>query len=248
MNIKTSSLFGVLPDTLHEELIKEYQEITTNYYEGKWGPAELSAGRFCEVTYTIIRGRADGTYPPHGSKPKNFTAECRALETETKLERGLRLLAVRILPALYEIRNNRDSGHIGGEVNSNAMDASFAMSASSWILSELIRIFHSCTVEDAELAVHQISEIRTPAIWNNGKVRRVLKERVSLDEKIILLVSSKQHCNFDDLFKWSECSSKSYLRKRVNALHNKRLIEASDMNDIHTTPKSAPLIRKLLKD
>lgn len=167
------TLFAGLPDSLRDELLAEYQQIVTNFYEGRWGPSELSAGRFCEVAYSVIRGRADGVYPAHGAKPNPFDAKCRALENETSLERGLRLLAARILPALYEIRNNRDSGHVGGEVNSNEMDATYALAASSWILSELIRVFHNTTTEAAEEAVKQISELRTPAIWSNGEVRRV---------------------------------------------------------------------------
>lgn len=247
MTLSPDSLFSGLPETLRDELMVEYQQIVTNFYEGRWGPSELSAGRFCEVAYTIIRGRADGNYPARGSKPNPFDAKCRALESETSLERGLRLLAARILPGLYEIRNNRDSGHIGGEVDSNGMDATYALSASSWILAELIRVFHNTSTDQAEEAVRQISELRTPAIWSNGQIRRVLKDGLKLEEEVLLLTASAGRCTIDDLIKWTETSNPTYLRKIVRNLHSQRLIEASEPTDIHTTPKAAARVRELLE-
>lgn len=247
MTMIAGALFAGLPVTLRDELLAEYQQIVTNYYEGRWGPSELSAGRFCEVAYTIIRGRADGNYPSNGSKPTPFDAKCRALESETSLERGLRLLASRILPALYEIRNNRDSGHVGGEVNSNEMDAAYALSASSWILAELIRVFHNTTTEEAEQAVRQVSEIRSPAIWSNGDVRRVLKDGLKLQDEVLLLVASAGNCTEAELIKWTETSNPTYLRKIIYNLHRSRLIEASNKESIHTTPKAASRVRELLR-
>ncbi|MEA1619783.1 hypothetical protein SOQ14_12740 [Erythrobacter sp. T5W1-R] len=247
MKIHAGSLFGEIPQSLRDELLGEYQQIVTNYYEGGWGASELSAGRFCEVAYTIIRGRADGSYPLKGAKPHPFDQKCRALETETRLERGLRLLAARILPALYEIRNNRDSGHVGAEVNSNQMDSSFALSASSWILGELIRVFHNTTTELAEEAVRQISEIRTPAIWTNGSVRRVLKDGLKLEEEILLLVASSGGCSISNLADWSGNANRSYILKILKKLHDNRLVEAADLDNIHSTPKAAAVVRELIE-
>ncbi len=247
MKIHSTSLFGEMPHSLRDELLGEYQHIVTNFYEGRWGASELSAGRFCEVAYTIIRGRADGSYPLKGAKPHPFDQKCRTLETETKLERGLRLLAARILPALYEIRNNRDSGHVGSEVNSNQMDSSFALSASSWILGELIRVFHDTTTELAEEAVRQLSEIRTPAIWTNGNVRRVLKNGLKLEEEILLLVASSGGCSVSDLVDWTDNENRSYIRKLLKKLHNDRLVEATNLENIHSTPKAAAVVRELLE-
>lgn len=247
MNLSAASLFAGLPETLREELLAEYQQIVTNFYEGRWGPSELSAGRFCEVAYTIIRGRADGAYPSHGSKPSPFDAKCRSLEGESSLERGLRLLAARILPALYEIRNNRDSGHVGGEVSSNEMDATFALAASSWILAELVRVFHDTTTKAAEEAVRQLSELRTPIIWRSGEVRRILKEGLTLEEEILLLVASSGTCSTNELIRWTETSNPTYLRKILRKLHSNRLIEASDPNVIQITPKASFRVRTLLE-
>lgn len=247
MSIDASNLLAGIPASLRSELVEEYQQIVTNFYEGRWAPSELSAGRFCEVAYTIIRGRADGNYPSKGSKPSPFDGKCKALEQATNLERGLRILAARILPALYEIRNNRDVGHVGGDVNSNEMDAAFALGASSWVLSELVRVFHCVSTADATEAVRLISEIRTPAVWSTGDIRRVLKDGLTLEQQVLVLIASSGHCSFENLIAWTETSNNTYLKKKINKLHADRLIEASNMASITITPKAAVVVRDLLK-
>lgn len=246
MNLDVKQLFGDLPASLRDELLEEYKQLVSNFYEGRWGPSELSAGRFCEVAYTVIKGRADGSYPANGSKPTPFDAKCRALEGMTSLDRGLRLLAARILPALYEIRNNRDSGHVGGEVSSNEMDATYAVGASSWILCELIRVFHNAKIEEAQQAVRQVSELKTPAIWASGSNRRVLLDGLKLEDEILLLTASAGSCSVEDLIQWTETSNPTYLRKVLKKLHSSRLLEASDCKAIHVTPKASNRVRGLL--
>ncbi|MEP1948181.1 MAG: hypothetical protein ABJJ20_15270, partial [Lentilitoribacter sp.] len=203
-----SRLLHGIPVGLRNELISEYLEIVSNFYEGRWKPSELSAGRFCEIAYSIIHGRAKGSYPDKAAKPNQFDSACRALENQTQLERGLRMLALKILPALYEVRNNRDVGHVGGEVNSNSMDASFAVSASGWILAELVRIFHNISAEEASRMVQKLTEIRTPIVWINGEIRRVLNTDLKVEDQVLLLLaSSSAKVSFEDLVEWTETSN-----------------------------------------
>ena len=248
MTTNLSALFSGLPDTLRQELLNEYNDIVTNYFEGRWRPAELHAGRFCEVVYSILFGRANSAYPSTSSKPSNFVQSCRALENAPNLERGLRILAARILPALYEIRNNRDVGHVGGEVDPNFMDSSFSLGAASWLMAELIRVFHSTNVADAKRAVDTLTQIRTPAVWVDEDIRRVLDPKTKLSDQILLLVASNGvETNISQLAVWTETSNKSYLRKVVTALHKARLMEAANPTvSIRLLPAGAAAIRTLL--
>ena len=54
-----------------------------------------------------------------------------------------------MLFALYEIRNSRGVGHVGGDVDANHMDAEFVLSAAKWVVAELVRLFHSTDVNIA---------------------------------------------------------------------------------------------------
>ena len=249
MSLSPSSLFTGIPDTLRQELVNEYSELVTNFYEGRWRPAELHAGRFCEVVYTIIAGRAAGAYPSRASKPDNFAGACRALENLTQLERGLRMLASRILPGLYEIRNNRDVGHVGGDVDPNFMDSSYAIAASSWLMAELIRVFHSISTVAAKRAVDDLTQLRSPAVWVDEEIRRVLDPTMSLaNECLLLIASAGNSATVSKLATWTETSNKAYLRKVVGVLHKSRKIEAADPEKgIKLLPGGATDVRKLLE-
>ncbi len=136
-----------LPAGLRIPLVKEYQDIVFNYAEHRWLPSELSGGRFCEIVFTVIEGYATGSYATKRTKPRNMVAACRRIEQNKHVSRGFRILIPRIVPAIYEIRNNRGVGHLGGDVDSNYMDATFVVNNCSWVLGELIRVFHNLSVD-----------------------------------------------------------------------------------------------------
>jgi hypothetical protein len=137
-----SQALAVIPQGLRDELIREYQSIVQSYAEHRWLPLELSGGKFCEIVYSILQGHATGTYPLRATKPPNFPEACRKLEANKHVPRSFQILIPRILPALYEVRNNRGVGHVGGDVDPNHMDATLVVSICNWIMAELIRVLH----------------------------------------------------------------------------------------------------------
>lgn len=127
---------GAVPPSLCDELLKALNEVMSNYRERRWEPSELNGGKLCEVVYTILRGHVDGRFPAKATKPSNIVEACKVLEQgpAAKLPRSVRIQIPRMLVALYEIRNNRGVGHVGGEVNPNFMDATavIAITSGSW--------------------------------------------------------------------------------------------------------------------
>ena len=153
--IDSSKVLASVPASLREPLFQSYREIATNFAEHRWEPSELNGGKFCEVVYTIINGVVSGPFPTRPSKPRDMVLACRALESTPAQagrvgDRSLRVLIPRILPALYEIRNNRGVGHAGGDVDPNFMDATAVFVMASWILAELVRIFHGVSTKEAQ--------------------------------------------------------------------------------------------------
>ena len=214
-----------IPEGLRRPLIDEFSNIVNNFMERKWLPAELSAGRFCEIVYTIIDGYSSGSYQPSPTKPRNFVDACRRLENNSNIPRSFRILIPRLLPALYEIRNNRNVGHVGGDVDPDHMDSSAVVSISSWILAELIRVFHGVTTEEAQKLVDLIVERRSQIVWKSGDMRRVLKPDLSLrDQILILLGSSTSKVQVGDLLVWTDYDNRSYFNRILRKLHDKRFI------------------------
>ncbi len=217
-----------IPDGLRNPLIDEYQNIVRNYMERRWTPSELSGGKFCEIVYTILDGFSSGNYASSPMKPDNFVAACRKLETNTSNPRSFQILIPRILPALYEIRNNRGVGHVGGDVDPNHIDASAVLSMTSWIMAELIRIFHNMPIHDAQKLADSLVDRRTPLVWQSGDIRRVLEPTMTMGNQILVLLSScSTAIATADLLRWIEPPNRSYSYKLLRTMHSSRVIELS---------------------
>lgn len=207
---------GNLPHTLRTELLDAFNEIVTNYREGKWEPSELNGGKLCEIVYTILKGYTNGSYPGHSSKPSNMVDACKLLEQAgSTFPRSVKIQMPRMLTALYEVRNNRGVGHVGGEVNPNHMDASVVLAMSKWVLAELVRIFHNIDTKTATEVVELLTEREIPMIWLvNGK-KRVLKTSLSMKEKTMVLLYSEPIVKESTLFNWVEHTNSAVYRRDI---------------------------------
>jgi hypothetical protein len=227
MNVQHA--LAAIPAGLRASLLSEYQSIIQNYAEHRWAPSELSGGKFCEIVYSILDGHAKGQYPGAPSKPANFVAACRGLEQNAHCPRSFQILIPRLLPSLYEIRNNRGVGHVGGDIDPNKMDAAFVVSSCNWIMAELVRVYHQLTPEDAQRLVDTISERKTPLVWDGDDVRRVLKPAMSLRSQTIVLLATSPSGRVatNDLFRWTGHGNRTYFTKILRTMHAERLIELS---------------------
>jgi hypothetical protein len=131
-----------------------------------------------------------------------------------------------LLP-LYEIRNNRGVGHIGGDVDPNFLDSTAVYSMASWILAELVRIFHQVTTDEAQLAVDTLIERKIPLVWEFEDTKRVLSPSMSKsDQTLVLLHRHSDWVQEGELVRWTEYTNSTVFRTKVLVpLHKKRLIE-----------------------
>jgi hypothetical protein len=226
--ITPSQALGAIPAGLRDPLLTEYREIVKNFMERRWSPAELSGGRFCEIVYTILDGFAKGAYASTPAKPPNFVQACRALESNSSVPRSFQILIPRMLPALYEIRNNRGVGHVGGDVDPNHMDAVAVLSMCNWIVAELIRVFHGTSVSEATHVVDSLAERRIPVVWSGANMKRVLDPKLSLKDTVLLLIaSSPTLVDVSQLLSWTGYGDRGYFMRLLRKLHSERLVELS---------------------
>lgn len=245
--IDPSEALRDIPEGLRSSLVREFIRISENYAEHRWGPSELSGGLFCEIVYTILDGHAKGSYSTRPFKPSNFIGSCRSLENNTHVPRSFRILIPRILPALYEIRNNRGVGHVGGDVDPNPMDASAVLSMASWVMAELVRVFHDLETEDAQRVVDALSERPMPLIWSGDNTKLILDRSLTLRYQILLLLSScSEPVAFRTLQKWLKYRNAAYLKKLITEMDDDRMIHRSDNDEIHLLPPGSKAVRELL--
>lgn len=246
--MKASTALSAIPDGLRDPLLAEYQSIIQNYLEHRWSPSELSGGRFCEIVYTILDGYVSGTYAASPSKPRDFVSACRALESKATTAKSFQILIPRTLPALYEIRNNRGVGHVGGDVDPNHMDATFVVSAANWIMAELVRVFHSLTTSEAQKVVDALAERTIPIVWEGNGVKRVLKTSLNLKQQTLVLIgSSALPVTYAQLVEWTEYTNKTYFKKMLRGLHKERLIEFGKDETVTLLPPGAKAVAEIVK-
>lgn len=237
-----------IPDSHKEPLLLEFKKLWENYYQHKWLPAEIHSGRFCEIVYSIISGYTTGTYSKNPEKPSDFVAACRALESKSSLPRSFRILIPRWLLPLYEIRNNRDVGHVGGDVDSNYMDSTVVVCVATWILAELVRVLHEVSISEAQNFINKLVQYPVPWIWESGNKRRVLSTNILLKDEILILLSKENNrVTIERLNEWVECRTIKYLYKIIHELHKKRYIEFDkETNTVEILPPGAKHVSILI--
>jgi hypothetical protein len=203
--------------------------------------------------YWICHGFITGTYVASPTKPGNMKADAAALERNSDTgksgDHSLRILIPRMLPALYDIRNNRGVGHVGGDVDPNFMDASAVYGMASWILAELVRVFHNVKTDEAQEAVDGLVERKTPLIWSAGTAKRVLDAKMTaVDQTLLLLHQATGWMSEADLLQSTEYRNPSLYRCNVLArLHKARKIEHDKAGKrAHISPSGSDYVEKTL--
>jgi hypothetical protein len=240
-SVSEVTLLQEVPEGIRRELLGAYNEILKNFRERRWEPSELNGGKLCEIVYTILRGHVDGKFPTKSNKPKNMVDACKGLEQASPdlFPRSVRIQIPRMLIALYEIRNNRGVGHVGGDVDPNHMDAICVLEMSKWVLSELIRMFHGMSTEEASYAVDAIVERTLPLVWEVGGKLRVLRADMNMTDKtLVLLYHSSSPVAEDVLLSWVEHSNSSaYRRDVLRPAHRNKLLEYNfDARSVQISP------------
>jgi hypothetical protein len=218
---------GQLPGHLRQDLLAASEKIVSNFAEGRWEPAELNGGKLAEAAYTVCEGIASGSMSSRAKKPRNMVLACQALERTASAPRSIRIQMPRVLIALYEIRNNRNVGHVGGDVDPNHMDAVLVLQMAKWVVAELVRVLHQMSVDDAAEVVDSLVERDVPLVWKVGDTRRVLDPTMSAKDKTLLLLhGATGRVAEDTLRSWVEyANSTDYRRKVLLPAHKKKLLE-----------------------
>jgi hypothetical protein len=223
-----ASVLTSIPVPLRDELFAALGEVLRNYRERRWEPSELNGGKLCEVVYSILRGHVDGSFPTKATKPANMVDACKGLEKADpgKFSRSVRIQIPRVLVALYEIRNNRGVGHVGGDVDPNLMDATAVMAMSKWVVAELVRVFHTIPTEKAQELVEAIVERVLPLVWKIGDVLRILDPTMTAEHKVLaLLYHARGWLDEDVLRGWVEYANPSMFKDILRKCHKKKLLE-----------------------
>ncbi len=238
--------------TFRSRLIHTYLDLKKNCIEARHDAAGLAAGKFCEVALRLLQEKVHGSFIPFGKKISNFAEECRKLITapETSGNESERTVLPRALVFLYTMRNKRWIGHVGGDVDANAIDIAAMAKTADWIVCELIRINHGMSLEEAQDIVNGMSMRQLPTIWEVAGKKRVLKEGLKAREQALLLLYSSQDSAvlLEDLCDWIEYSNPRMFKSVIiQELHKHRFLEFDkESESIILSPKGVEYVERNL--
>lgn len=229
-----SSALSLVPKKFRSRIVETYLELKRRYSEARYDKshdaAGLSAGKFCEAVLRFLQHELTGTNDAFGKHIPNFIDACSALTRLPKTSglETLRVILPRALAFLYTLRGKRGIGHVGGDVEANAIDGATIMRLCDWIVCELIRVFHQLSLEEAQAIVDALAERVLPDIWEVAGRKRVLRDGLSYKQKVLLLAYSEPASGVlsEDLFAWSEHSHLAKFKHQVlSPLHKAKQIE-----------------------
>jgi len=244
-----SALAGV-PVAFRAKVIQTYLDVKRNCLESRYEAAGMSVGKFCEVVLRLLQNRIHGAHTPYGKKVANFADECRKLVAapEAAGSESERVVVPRALVYIYTMRNKRGIGHVGGDVDANAIDVATMARIADWIICEFIRIHHGLSLEEAQDIVDSISVRQLPSVWEVSGKKRVLKEGLKAREEALLLLYSNQSSAvlLEDLCDWVEYSNPAVFKTNIiRGLHKERLIEYDTETDsVVLSPKGAAYVEQ----
>lgn len=228
------------PKNLVDALIDSYVEIKEQYYLNKHEPSELNGGKFVEACARIIEQELMGQFTPLGTSIKNMVLLLRNFETSPVSHHdSFRLHIPRALLSIYNIRNRRGVGHLGGDVCANIADATLIATSADWVLAELYRMFYTSSLEEAQAVVTQLVKRKIVLVHEVGEIKRVLANFLNFKEQTLLFLASSypDSSSDNDLFIQLEYSSLSAYKSRIlRPLHKARMLNYSDQGECVLLP------------
>lgn len=224
------SALSAIPKEFRKRIIDTYVGVRSAYADGYFDTCGLRAAKFCESLVRFLQNHLTGNHTPFGQGIKSFSDECAKLERLPKSSghESLRIIIPRALDYLYTLRNKRGVGHVGGDVDANEIDAATALRVADWCVCELLRFFHSMSLEEAQAMLDALAIRQLPEIWSVAGKNRVLESSLDYKSQVLLLLYREIDAGIltEDLFDWVECSQLATFRRDVlRPLHKVRMVE-----------------------
>ncbi len=174
--------------SLVSDLIGSYEKLLEKHKSGDLQGALTYGGRFVENTLRVIEFIRTRKVL---SEIKSVSITIQQLENQTALNESLRLLMPRVAYGMiYNLRSKRDAVHVKG-IDPTQIDVSLAVAAASWILAELLRLYHVSDEARVSQAMAALSRTTIPYIESIDGENFVSRTVPAKMEILLLLAYSK---------------------------------------------------------
>ncbi|WP_216327810.1 hypothetical protein [Deinococcus aestuarii] len=211
-----TKLSSSLPKEIIERLITEYIEIKHQFVLNKHRPSELSGGHFAETMVRLLEHMRQGTYTPFGTtiRAPNILGP---FMNDTAMPASFRQFVTALLPVMMDVRNRRGVAHPGGDINPNYADSVFVVHCADWLMTEVVRHFYACSIQEATRLVASINQAKVPVVFDYNGIVRILDTKLDFKKKTLLTLYYKRPEEVTDaqLMTWLRYSSLAAYRKNI---------------------------------
>lgn len=188
--MKLSQFLLGVPLEIIEALEKEFSKLESRFARRDWGPAELDGGRFAEAILRYLEWKSTKVYTPIGKQLARLDI-IREIENNSSIADGVRFHVRRCAELLLDVRNKRDVGHLGNEVDVNEMDSRLVKRLASWSLAEIIREEGHLSPVESQNVVDKLSTKSLSLIEEIGGELVVVATNLSATEQALVALYEK---------------------------------------------------------
>jgi hypothetical protein len=183
-------LRGQLGEDLVDELLRQHARLHQRFQAGEHEGALEAVGKYAEVAIRCDQYMVSGSCVPLTASLPPFDQLVRAIEASPSgsAPESLRIIAPRVLHAVYTIRSKRRGGHVSGEVSPQRMDALLTLHMADWFLAELARVLGQLSLEEGQALVDSLVQRRIPVVYRDQDIRIVTRADLPLGDEILVLL------------------------------------------------------------
>lgn len=227
-----ANLASVIKPSVVKEILDSYEGLIQKHRASDAEAALTRAGKFVEHIFRALEYLRTGTAPAEIKSPA-LTA--KHLENDTALSESIRILIPRIaLGMIYDLRSKRGAVHVK-EIDPRGIDVDLAVKASSWIIAELVRLYH---VDDENAVLQEMAALTRATfplietIDGEDFVSRNVPPRVEI--QLLLGRKGGEGATRSQLGKMAKCAAPR-VTEAIKALSDARFIHKTAKDIYHLT-------------
>ncbi len=214
------------------DVVNSYEGLVQKHRAFDAEAALTRAGKFVEHIFRALEFIRTGTSPTEIKSP---AATAKLLEADTNLPESIRILIPRIaLAMIYDIRSKRGAVHVK-EIDPRGIDVDLAAKAASWIVAELIRLYHVDDENAVQREMAALTRATFPlleSIDGEAFVSKKVPPRVEI--QLLLGQKGSQGATRTQLGKMAKCDAPR-VTEAIKGLEKDRLIHLTEKNVYYLT-------------
>jgi hypothetical protein len=239
-----SSLATSIEPKVAEDIVDTFLKVVSDFRKGDIDSCLTVTGRFVDHTLRAVEYIRTGSAP---LEIKSVAQTINEIRKDSSLKDELRYLIPGIAGAIYDVRSKRGVVHVKA-IDPRNIDAAMCVSNASWIVAELVRLYHDRDEEKVTQVMQSLMRGQVPLIEQIGP-DTVVTTVVSPEIEVLLLLrkAAPNGLNRHEIGAAAKCSAVNVTRATQKLSKSRYIVMASDKVFRITGPGELHLANELAK-